>query len=111
MQILLNLDFSTSAAAAHSTSKWVSEVSRMAGLRSEEWALECEGSAVVEASVGSAVGGQATNDLGGLVRRKKRKLDDPGNVNSAEGNGDQGVKEVEPAGGVNVLVGRKKAKS
>ena len=108
MQILLNLDFSTPAAAAHSTSKWVSEVSRMAGLKGEEWALECEGSAVVETSVGSAGVGQATNDLGGLVRRKKRKVDDRDVV---EGGGNQAAEEAEPASGVNVLVGRKKAKS
>ena len=112
MAILLNLDFSTPAAAAHSTGKWVAEVSRMAGVRGEEWGLDVEGSAVVEAGVGGGVvgGGQATNDLGGLVRRKKRKVDD-GEV--AEGSGSQASKETEPAApaGVNVLVGRKKAKS
>lgn len=112
MQILLNLDFSTAAAAAHSTAKWVAEVSRMAGVRGEEWALECEGSAVVEISAGGAGGGggQATNDLGSLVRKKKRKVEDG---DAAEGNGAQASREVEPAApaGVNVLVGRKKAKS
>jgi regulator of Ty1 transposition protein 109 len=108
MQILLNLDFSTSAAAAHSTSKWVSEVSRMAGLRSEEWALECGGTAVVEAGVVGTAEGQATNDLGGLVRKKKRKVDDGDATESTE---IQASKEIEPAPAVNVLVGRKKAKS
>ena len=116
MQILLNLDFSTAAAAAHSTAKWVAEVSRMAGLKGEEWALECEGSAVVEVGARDVSGGLATNDLGGLVRKKKRKVDD-GEGGVAEGRGDQGSKDVESAAapaapaGVNVLVGRKKAKT
>ena len=110
MQILLNLDFSTAAAAAHSTAKWVAEVSRMAGVKGEEWALECEGSAVVEVEAGGVGGRQAMNDLGGLVRRKKRKVDDG---EAGEGGGTaQVTKESEPAAaGVNVLVGRKKAKS
>ncbi|KAM0707801.1 hypothetical protein Q7P35_004450 [Cladosporium inversicolor] len=111
MQILLNLDFSTAAAAAHSTAKWVAEVSRMAGVRGEEWALECEGSAVVEIGGGAISGGQVMNDLDGLVRKKKRKVEDGG---SAERSGSQTTKESEPAAaaaGVNVLVGRKKAKS
>jgi hypothetical protein len=77
--------------------------------------LDVEGSAVVETAVGgggAGGGGQAMNDLGGLVRRKKRKVDE------GEGNGSQGGKDVEPAtaavtapAGVNVLVGRKKVKS
>ena len=54
--------------------------------------------------------GQATNDLGSLVRKKKRKVEDG---EAGEGSGTQASKEVEPAApaGVNVLVGRKKAKS
>jgi regulator of Ty1 transposition protein 109 len=118
MAILLNLDFSTGAAAAHSTAKWVAEVSRMAGVKAEEWALDVEGSAAVETTVGgggAGGSGQVLNDLGGLVRRKKRKVDE------GEGDGSQGGKTVEPEpaaaaaaaapAGVNVLVGRKKAKS
>ena len=85
----------------------------MAGVRGEEWALECEGSAVVEVGGGGVGGGgeQATNDLGGLGRRKKRKVDDG---EAGQASGDQALKEVEPAAaaaGVNVLVGRKKAKN
>lgn len=83
----------------------------MAGVRGEEWALECEGSAVVEIGGGAISGGQVMNDLDGLVRKKKRKVEDGG---SAERSGSQTTKESEPAAaaaGVNVLVGRKKAKS
>ena len=83
----------------------------MAGVSGEEWGLECEGSAVVETAAGGAAGGQATNDLGGLVRRRKRKVDD----GEAEGSGVQAGKDVGPVAaapdGVNVLVGRKKAKN
>lgn len=100
MQILLNLDFSTAAAAAHSTSKWVSEVSLMAGVKATDWALECKGDAEVEL-VASENAARPTNDLGGLIK-KKRKVD---NTNASEG----GV--AQPNAGVNVLIGRKKAKS
>lgn len=106
MQILLNLDFATAAAAAHSTSKWVAEVSRMAGSKAMDWALDCVGEAEIEA--GSAAGGGARpmNDLGRLVS-KKRKAEDggvSGSQDSAEGTTPDGE-------GVNVLVGRKKAKN
>jgi regulator of Ty1 transposition protein 109 len=107
MQILLNLDFSTTAAAAHSTTKWVTEVSRMAGLRASEWALECEGTADVE-SVVSTGGTPPMNDLGGLVRKKKRKVEDG---SAGAGGSVEPSNGVEPESGVNVLVGRKKAKS
>ncbi|KAM0723706.1 hypothetical protein Q7P37_000694 [Cladosporium fusiforme] len=116
MQILLNLDFATAVAAAHSTSKWVSEVSRMAGLKSKDWALDCVGSAEVEVEAGASVGGAAApvmNDLGGLVRKKKRKAGEEGGVAAGEGCAEQLALPVErePAtAGVNVLVGRKKAK-
>lgn len=106
MQILLNLDFSTAAAAAHSTSKWVSEVSRMAGLKPSEWALDCEGTAEFETSASSA-GAQLMNDLGGLVRKKKRKVDD---IKVPEGTAAESSNGVEPGSGVNVLIGRKKSK-
>lgn len=110
MQILLNLDFSTAAAAAHSTSKWVAEVSRMAGLKASEWVLECVGSAEVETAAATAGNGgvQPVNNLGGLVR-KKRKVDDG---TGSQGAGDQvaGAPTAEESG-VNVLVGRKKAKN
>jgi regulator of Ty1 transposition protein 109 len=108
MQILLNLDFSTTAAAVHSTAKWESEVSRMAGLKASEWALDCAGTADVESVVGTG-GARPMNDLGGLVR-KKRKVDG-GNGNASEGGAVGSSNGVEPASGVNVLVGRKKAKS
>jgi regulator of Ty1 transposition protein 109 len=106
MQIMLNLDFSTTAAAVHSTTKWVSEVSRMAGLRASDWALECEGTADVESAVSSG-GARPMNDLGGLVRKKRKVEDGSVGVGGAVGSSNG----VEPGSGVNVLVGRKKAKS
>lgn len=109
-QILLNLDFTTAATAAHSTSKWVSEVSRMAGIKPKDWAIDCVGTAEVETAA-SAGGARPMNDLGGLVRKKKRKADDGGDV-VVDGDGvSQPEVEKEASGaGVNVLVGRKKAK-
>ena len=113
MSILLNLDFSSAAAAAHSTAKWVSEVSRMAGLKASEWALDVEGSAEVVHSAAMSVGGSsqpATNDLGGLVRKKKRKAEeDVGSSSSASAQA--GSEAPSEGNGVNVLVGRKKAKN
>lgn len=110
MSILLNLDFSSVAAAAHSTAKWISEVSRMAGLKTSEWALDCEGMAEIEsvASVSSS-SQSATNDLGGLVR-KKRKVGEDGSASSSVASQD-GTAAKPESNGVNVLVGRKKAKS
>ncbi|KAL1589512.1 hypothetical protein WHR41_01468 [Cladosporium halotolerans] len=108
MQILLNLEFNTLAAAVHSTSKWVAEVSRMAGLKAGEWALECVGTAETETAVG-AEGAKQMNDLGGLVR-KKRKADDGGS--GAGATPVESADQAKPEGnGVNVLVGRKKAKN
>lgn len=79
----------------------------MAGVKATDWALECKGTTEVE-SVASASGVRPTNDLGGLIRKKKRKADDD---KVSEGV----VSQVENAGqtdaGVNVLIGRKKAKS
>jgi regulator of Ty1 transposition protein 109 len=114
MSILLNLDFSSAAAAAHSTAKWVSEVSRMAGLKASEWALDVEGSAeIATESTASAIGSSkpAMNDLGGLVR-KKRKVGEDGSASSHSAATEQveaGVKAE--SNDVNVLVGRRKAKS
>jgi regulator of Ty1 transposition protein 109 len=113
MSIMLNLDFSSVAAAAHSTAKWVSEVSRMAGLKAAEWALDVEGSAEVatESRVGKVGEGQPAvmNDLGGLVR-KKRKAGEDGGVSSVA-TAQVGSEAKPDSNGVNVLVGRKKSKA
>ena len=116
MQILLNLDFYSTAAAAHSTAKWVSEVSRMAGLKASEWALDVEGSAeiaVESAASGGGVSSQAPvmNDLGGLVRKKKRKVDEDDGASSSSATVQTGAEAKPESNGVNVLVGRKKAKN
>lgn len=114
MALLLNLDFASPDKAAHSTAKWVKEVSRMAGLRGEMWGLECVGTAEVETVAGAGV--RVMNDLGGLVRRK-RKADGDGDGEGVAGAvNDADVKQQQPSdgaadAGVNVLVGRKKAKT
>lgn len=103
MSTLLHLDFSTPAAAAHSTKKWVAEISSMSGMGAGDWALDVVGEAEVAALHPVSNGAGATNDLGGLVRKKKRKVDD------ANGEPATAQQEQEPV--VNTLIGRKKAKS
>lgn len=70
--------------------------------------MDCEGTAVVEAAASVTSAARPMNDLGGLIRKKKRKVDD---VNAVEENGAQVAVVAQPDPGVNVLVGRKKAKS
>lgn len=83
----------------------------MAGIKPKDWAIDCVGTAEVETAA-SAGGARPMNDLGGLVRKKKRKADDGGDGVVVEGDGvAQPAREEEASGaGVNVLVGRKKAK-
>lgn len=112
MALLLNLDFASPDKAAHSTAKWVKEISRMAGLRGEMWGVECVGTAEMECGGVDGSGERGVNDLGGLVRRK-RKADGEGVA--VDGN-DADVKQQQlsdgaAGAGVNVLVGRKKAKN
>jgi len=82
MQTLLHLDFAHLEVAARSTAKWVHEVMRSCGL-SEDFALEIAGTAKpTQAELAPALHqppkpkGQV-NDLGGMVR-KKRKAGDEG---------------------------------
>ena len=74
MSTLLHLDFSTPAAAGHSTSKWVNEVSSMSGMKAEDWALDVVGTAELEDLVRdtNSSGALPTNDLGNLVRKKRK---------------------------------------
>lgn len=71
---LTNLDYSTPSTAAHSTKKWVAEVSSMSGLPEVGWGIDVVGTAEVEAIGGGRSDGGApvTNDLGGLVRKRKK---------------------------------------
>lgn len=103
MQTMLHLDFSSLQAAMRSTNRWISEVTSVCSLNGD-FGVGVTGTAAVEAVAvhtanGSTNGG--VNDLGGMVR-KKRKVEDGGsNV----------VAETQPA--VNTLGGgliRKKAK-
>lgn len=105
MSTLLHLDFSTPAAAAHSTKKWVAEVLSMSGMSAEDWALDVVGEAEVAVAQAAINGTGATNDLGGLVRKKKRKVEDAG------AGGEVATVQQEQVPAVNMLVGRKKAKS
>jgi regulator of Ty1 transposition protein 109 len=77
MHNLLHLDFSTLKVATQSTSKWMSEVSGICGIKSD-WSFEAAGTAKLGAVAnnGNGNGNPQVNDLGGLIR-KKRKAEDP----------------------------------
>ncbi|KAK0292087.1 hypothetical protein LTR91_000081 [Friedmanniomyces endolithicus] len=82
MHTLLHLDFANLDVAARSTSKWVAEVVGVCGLV-EDWGLVVVG--VAEAGVGvKGLGGMVgvgngqgvVNDLGGMVRKKRKAVDE-----------------------------------
>ncbi|OQO14067.1 hypothetical protein B0A48_00943 [Cryoendolithus antarcticus] len=105
MQTLLQLDFSSAEEAARSTARWVSDVSGMVGLTAESWGTDIRGTAEITAQTGDVQNGNgapATNDLGSLVRKKKRKVDD--SIDTA-------VLTAAETTHVNTLVGRKKVKA
>ena len=99
MQNLLHLDFSNLKVATQSTSKWVSDVSGICGIKND-WSFEVAGTAKLEAVVsnGNGNGNAQFNDLGGMIR-KKRKAGDaiPAATNAADQVG------VNQNAGVNVL--------
>ena len=75
MQTLLHLDFATAETAAASTRKWISEVSGLAGSQAD-WSLHISG---IAAKAGSLVvvaantsSGTIVNDLGGMIRNKRK---------------------------------------
>lgn len=76
MHSMLHLDFSNLEVATHSTTRWISEVSRSSGTQTD-WSLEVIGAAKPEelAENASSNGNLQINDLGGAMR-KKRKADD-----------------------------------
>jgi regulator of Ty1 transposition protein 109 len=84
MQKLLHLDFSDLKVATQSTSKWVSEVSGICGIRSD-WSLEITGNAKPSDAVNNANGNGNTrvNDLGGLIKKKRKADDQNSNVGDA----------------------------
>jgi regulator of Ty1 transposition protein 109 len=110
MQTLLHLDFSTREAAGNSTSKWVSDVSAVGGFQAG-WAMEVVGTAPVQASTATTAGvngekrGEKVNDLGSMVR-KKRKVEDGGDGANGKENGNGPAVNVLGAGMV-----RKKVKA
>ncbi|TKA41216.1 hypothetical protein B0A54_07738 [Friedmanniomyces endolithicus] len=82
MHTLLHLDFANLDVAARSTSKWVAEVVGVCGLV-EDWGVVVVG--VAEAGVGvKGLGGMVgvgngqgvVNDLGGMVRKKRKAVDE-----------------------------------
>lgn len=77
----------------------------MSGMDAGDWTFDVVGEAEVAISKAGSNGVGATNDLGGLVRKKKRK------VEVADAGGESAAQQQEQAPAVNMLVGRKKAKS
>ncbi|KAI7230588.1 hypothetical protein KC330_g6861, partial [Hortaea werneckii] len=116
---LLNLDFAHIEIAARSTTKWVREVTRNCGLI-RDFGMDVRGSNSTDGAEGDMVrgdgGGRAdgeakVNDLGGMVRKKKRKVGDGEEQRQQVGSSSQGLEEQQPP--VNVLdagMVRKKAK-
>jgi regulator of Ty1 transposition protein 109 len=110
MQKLLHLDFSDLKVATQSTGKWVSEVSGICGTKND-WSLEITGTLKPEetGSKANGSGNAQVNDLGGMIR-KKRKAD---NADSSVTDAPAPV-DVAKESGVNVLSGgmiRKKPKT
>lgn len=71
MQILLHLDFATRDVAVQSTSKWTKQVNGIAGSQGD-WSIKVTGEAASAAKNASLNGGGQANDLGGLVRKKRK---------------------------------------
>ncbi|KAI6895450.1 hypothetical protein D0867_11971 [Hortaea werneckii] len=121
LQTLLNLDFAHLEIAARSTTKWVREVSRNCGLI-RDFAMEVRGLNSTDGAEGDNVrgdgGGRAdgeaeVNDLGGMVRKKKRKVKDGEEQRQQVDVSNRGLEEEQQPPAVNVLgagMVRKKAK-
>ncbi|KAI7524660.1 hypothetical protein KC331_g17963, partial [Hortaea werneckii] len=121
IQTLLNLDFAHLEIAARSTTNWVREVSRNCGLI-RDFAMEVRGLNSTDSAAGNMVrgdgGGKAdgeakVNDLGGMVRKKKRKVGDSEEQRQQVDGSNQGLGEEQQQPAVNVLgagMVRKKAK-
>ncbi|KAK0876830.1 hypothetical protein LTR87_009290 [Friedmanniomyces endolithicus] len=82
MHTLLHLDFANLDVAARSTSKWVAEVVGICGLVGD-WGVTVTGMAEVGAGgkgpggmAGAETGQGAVNDLGGMVRKKRKVVDE-----------------------------------
>lgn len=76
IQTLLHLDFASAKTAAASTEKWVSAVSAIAGLQAD-WSIHVRGTVHLMSSVAGNTGsGAVVNDLGGMIRKKRKNTDD-----------------------------------
>ncbi|KAF2207154.1 hypothetical protein CERZMDRAFT_23760, partial [Cercospora zeae-maydis SCOH1-5] len=72
MSAMLHLDFSTLEAAIWSTTKWITEVQSIAGLRGD-FAADVSGMAKLEVVASStAANGTGVNDMSGMIRKKRK---------------------------------------
>lgn len=114
MHSLLQQDFSSLKVATRSTSKWISEVKGIAGLNADFGvAVAGSGKAESSASASTMNGAAAVNDLGGMIRKKRKAADGPAPDSQAV-SGTQGSGAAGGQPGVNVLGGgmvRKKPKA
>ncbi|KAH8656518.1 histone acetylation protein-domain-containing protein [Tricladium varicosporioides] len=105
-ELLLRLDFANLELTTSSTRRWVNEVrSGASGSMGEAWGQTVTGTSIFESPSATSATGVNTLSVG-LVKKKRKGLEDPTNSKSAES-----VRETAPA--VNVLGAsmiRKKAK-
>ncbi|KAK3051088.1 hypothetical protein LTR09_007838 [Extremus antarcticus] len=78
MHTLLQLDFSSLETASASTTKWTSDVTAIAGFQTD-WSLEIKGTAKSEGAgvTNGSNGTSQVNDLGGMIRKKRKAEDLP----------------------------------
>lgn len=100
MQTLLHLDFANLDVAARSTEKWVSEISGICGL-ADDFAIKIEGTAEPAASTQKGNSSGQVNDLGGMVKRKRKTADETVSHNHATN--DVRETDFDQAPAVNVL--------
>lgn len=108
MATLLNLDFSNLQTAIRSTSKWIAEVGGIANVDGDfATRIVGNGKAETTAAPSAINGSSAVNDLGGMIRKKRKAGDGAG-----PGVSQDNKREEDPA--VNVLAAgtiRKKPKA
>lgn len=81
MQTLLHLDFAKRDVAVQSTCNWIKQVTNIAGAKND-WSMEVTGTAAPAEGSAMLNGSGQVNDLGGIVRKKKRKAEEPATAES-----------------------------